>query len=110
LSSISIPFPRKNFFRTFSMVPSVTWNSIYQISGFRRKEFHGSPLVGQTNGEARNFLYLPIFTSVQPGIFCFSHFCLGIVHPQLNSATQNSALHSLVLAYLSLNSVSHQKL
>ena len=44
-------------------------------------------------GEARNLLYRVLLEMDQPGLFCFSHFCLGIVHHQLNSAAHNSAFH-----------------
>ena len=49
-------------------------------------------------GEARNLLYRLGLDVFQPGLFCFSHFCSGIVRPQLIFAAHNSAFHNLVLA------------
>jgi hypothetical protein len=40
----------------------------------------------------------------------FSQFCLGIVHPQLNSAAHNSAFHSFVHHTSDLTQFFHQKL
>ena len=45
-------------------------------------------------GEARNLLYRVLLHMIQLGLVCFSHFCFGIVHPQLNSAAHNSQFGS----------------
>ena len=53
---------------------------------------------GNKKGKARNLLYRVLLDMVQPGLFCFSHFCSGIVCPQLTFDAHNSAFHNLVLA------------
>ena len=65
------------------------------ISNVSKAEFEG---IGTFFGHARFLLYSIRSHIFQFRYFCFSHFCSGIVYPQLIFPAHNSAFHILVLA------------